>query len=180
MVTGTKWRGIRMIHICKADSTHVQGIAHVCSAGYRATYAETHTKEYIDRIINEFYNTERILSEVTNTSKEWGGYFVAVENNEVIGAGGGGMIDDDIGEIFVLYLDPNRRNEGIGTRLLEAITKQQKEEFQATEQWVSVQKGNLKGIPFYEAKGFVFKQEQRGYGNAENENYISLRYYRDI
>jgi ribosomal protein S18 acetylase RimI-like enzyme len=62
------------------------------------------------------------------------------------------MINDTAGEVFVLYLGPNRRNEGIGTMLLEAITKQQKEEYNASEQWVSVQKGNEKGIPFYEAR----------------------------
>jgi GNAT superfamily N-acetyltransferase len=172
--------GMKMIHIRKADPTHVQGISDVCSAGYRATYGETHTKEYIERIIQEFYNTDRIRNEVTSTSREWGGYFVAVEDNEVIGAGGGGMIASNTGEIFVLYLDPYRRHEGIGTKLLAAITKQQKEEYHATEQWVSVQKGNQKGIPFYEAKGFMFKQEQRGHGNTDQENYISLRYFRHI
>ena len=63
------------------------------------------------------------------------------------------MIEDNFGEVFVLYLNPSRRNEGIGTMILDAITKQQKEEYNATEQWVSVAKGNQKGIPFYEAKG---------------------------
>lgn len=130
-------------------------------------------------MIKEFYNKERILDEVTNTNSHWGGYFVAVENDEVIGAGGGGMIGETEGEIFVLYLNPQRRNEGIGTMLLNAITKQQKQEFNATMQWVSVQKGNLKGIPFYEAKGFVYEHEQKTYGN-ENEDYISLRYSRQI
>lgn len=169
-----------MIQIIKACVEHVQGIAKVCTDGYWATYGETHSKEYIDRIIEEFYNTERIASEVQQTSREWGGYFVALEHGEVIGAGGGGMISDTAGEIFVLYLNPTRRNEGIGTMLLEVITKQQKEDYFATEQWVSVQKGNTKGIPFYEAKGFVFKHEQNGYGNSENEHYISLRYCRQI
>ncbi|MEH7179802.1 GNAT family N-acetyltransferase [Neobacillus vireti] len=169
-----------MIKICKANPEHVQGIAKVCSDGYRATYSETHSREYIERIIKEFYNIERILNEVSNTSRHWGGYFAAVENSEVIGAGGGGMISDSAGEVFVLYLNPNRRNEGIGSRLLEAITKQQKDEFHAREQWVSVQKGNNKGIPFYEARGFIFQNEQHGYGNAEGENYLSLRYWRSI
>lgn len=169
-----------MIKICKANPIHVQGIAKVCSDGYRATYGETHSREYIDRIINEFYNTERILDEVTKNSRYWGGYFVAVENDEVVGAGGGGMINDTAGEVFVLYLNPNRRNEGIGTMLLQAITKQQKEEFNASEQWVSVQKGNEKGIPFYEARGFIFQHERNGYGNADGEDYISLRYRRQL
>lgn len=169
-----------MIQIHIANQNHVQGIVKVCSEGYQATYTETHSKEYIDRIIKEFYNPERVLSEVTNTNRNWGGYFVAVEDNQVIGAGGGGMISDTAGEIFVLYLAPNRRNEGIGTKLLNAITKQQKEKYHAIEQYVSVAKGNVKGIPFYEAKGFAYKNEQMGYGNTENENYISLRYYRKL
>lgn len=70
---------------------------------------------YIKGIIKEFYNHERILKEVSVTSREWGGYFVALEGNKII-----------------------------GTMILDAITKQQKEEFNATEQWVSVAKGNQK------------------------------------
>ncbi|MBO8173107.1 MAG: GNAT family N-acetyltransferase [Bacillaceae bacterium] len=169
-----------MIKIVKADTRHVAGIAKVCRDGYWATYSELRSEEYINRIIKEFYNHERIQREVTETTRAWGGYFVAVEDNEVIGAIGGGMIDNTAGEVFVLYVDPDRRNEGIGTMLLDALTKQQKEMFNATEQWVSVVKGNQKGIPFYEAKGFVFKKEQKGYGNLEGEHYISLRYYRKI
>lgn len=64
-------REIVMIIICKANLEHVQGIAKVCSDGYRATYGETHSREYIERIIKEFYNTERILNEVSNTSRQW-------------------------------------------------------------------------------------------------------------
>lgn len=169
-----------MIHINKADTRHVSGISKVCSDGYWLTYNEIHSEEYIKRIIREFYNHERIQSEVTETSREWGGYFIAIEDNEVIGAIGGGMINDTAGEVFVLYLHPNRRNEGIGTMLLDTLTKQQKEQFKATEQFVSVAKGNQKGIPFYEAKGFIFKNEQNGYGNLEEENYITLRYSRKI
>ncbi|WP_342431627.1 GNAT family N-acetyltransferase [Neobacillus sp. FSL H8-0543] len=169
-----------MIHIRKANHMDVQGISKVCSDGYWATYKDTHSEKYINRVIEEFYNPDRILNEVTNTSREWGGYFVAIEGNEVIGAGGGGMIDETAGEVFVLYLNPNRRNEGIGTRILDAITKQQIEEFHASEQWVSVAKGNQKGIPFYEARGFIFKHERGSYGNEEGEQYISLRYYRPI
>ncbi len=171
--------GLIIIRVYKANATHVEGIKKVCSTGYWATYGDSHTKEYIERVIKDFYNNERILDEVTTSDRHWGGYFVAVENDEVIGAGGGGMIGEDEGEIFVLYLDPNRRNEGIGTILLDAITHQQKEEFNAKKQWVSVEKDNQKGIPFYEAKGFVYKHEQNGFGN-EDEDYISLRYSRQI
>ncbi|WP_306454056.1 N-acetyltransferase [Evansella halocellulosilytica] len=63
--------------------------------------------------------------------------------------------------------------------ILEAITNQQIK-FGAKEQWVSVKKGNGKGIPFYEAKGFTFKHEQKSFGNIDEENYLSLRYCRTI
>lgn len=113
------------------------------------------------------------------SNKEWGGYFVAVEDEEVVGAGAGGMIEETIGEVFVLYLNPERRNEGIGSMILDAITAQQKR-WGAKEQWVSVQKGNDKGIPFYEAKGFSLQYEKQGYGNEAGEDFISLRYCRII
>ncbi|WP_245630309.1 GNAT family N-acetyltransferase [Amphibacillus sediminis] len=141
--------------------------------------SETHDHDYIRRIIAEFYNYERVLQEVTKTNWEWGGYFVALDNNQVVGAGGGGMIAKQTGEIFVLYVDPARRNQGIGTLLIRAITDQQKTNG-ATTQWVSVQKDNQKGIPFYEAKGFVFSHLQSGYGNNVNESYQTARYYRKL
>lgn len=114
------------------------------------------------------------------SSSRDGGIYRSTEKNKMIGAIAGGLISETAGEIFVLYLNPDRRNVGIGTQLLEALTFQQKEDYQASEQWVSVQKGNQKGIPFYEARGFVFKHEQRGYGSKEAENYTSLRNYRPI
>ncbi|SIS66982.1 GNAT family N-acetyltransferase [Salimicrobium salexigens] len=169
-----------MIEVKKGNLSDVAGISKVCREGYWATYSELRSEEYIERVIKEFYNHERIEREVIETSRYWGGYFVAIENAQVIGAAGGGMIDQNIGEIFVLYLDSSRRNEGIGTLLLDALTQQQKVEFGAREQWVSVSKGNDKGIPFYEAKGFIFDSEQIDYGNSEEENYISLRYFRKI
>lgn len=166
-----------MIQIMKANESHVEGISNVCTEGYWATYGETHSKEWIENVIKDFYNHERILREVTVSDRYWGGYFVAVENGKVIGAAGGGMIDNEVGELFVIYLDPTRRNEGIGSKLLDAITKQQKEEYGAKVQWVSVQKGNMKGIPFYEAKGFKFQYEKI---DPDYPTYIKLRHSRNI
>jgi GNAT superfamily N-acetyltransferase len=179
--TGRLERRVLMaIIICKAKPEHVKGIARVCTEGYWATYGDMYSKDYIEEVIEEFYNDQRILDEVANCSKEWGGYFVALEKGEVVGAGGGGMVSDTAGEVFVLYLDPGRRGEGIGTKLLEAITRQQKEEFGADEQWVSVAKGNEKGIPFYEARNFVCRGEKPVFRSNADEQLISLRYWRQL
>lgn len=166
-----------MITIQKAQPEHVAGISKVCADGYRATYMETHTQEYVERTIAEFYNHERILKEIVEKQTGWDGWFVALEDGRVVGAGGGGMTGPATGELFVLYLDPERRNEGIGSKLLTAITEEQIKQG-AREQWVSVSKGNNKGIPFYEARGFVKDSEKRSYGISDDEDYISLRYRR--
>ncbi|MBT2640488.1 GNAT family N-acetyltransferase [Bacillus sp. ISL-39] len=168
-----------MIEVKKAEIEHINGIIKVCSEGYKDTYMETHSEVYIERIIKEFYNYERIHNEVIHTSSGWDGWYVATEKNIVTGAIGGGLISKDQSEIFVLYLDPNRRGEGIGTRLLQAITEVQRSKG-ATNQWVSVAKGNTKGIPFYEARQFQFVQEQTSFANTDGESYVSLRYCRAI
>jgi GNAT superfamily N-acetyltransferase len=168
-----------LIIVKKADPVHTEGIAKVCSDGYRDTYKETHSNEYIERIISEFYNHDRITEEIHYSGSGWDGWYVALEEEEVVGAIGGGMPHETKGEVYVLYLDPTRRGEGIGTLLLNALTEVQKSKG-ATQQWVSVAKGNQKGIPFYEARGFQFVSEQQAFGNDEQEDYVSLRYCRNI
>ncbi len=58
--------------------------------------------------------------------------------------------------------------------MLEAMTAQQIAGG-AREQWVSVGKGNRKGIPFYEARGFILMGERPTY---EMPGHASLRYRR--
>ncbi|MDC3415205.1 GNAT family N-acetyltransferase [Aquibacillus sp. 3ASR75-11] len=168
-----------MIEIQLAEEKHVNGIINVCTAGYRFVSEGILPFDYVECRCNEFYNIERVKKEVAEVNRYWGGYFVALENNLVIGAGGGGMINENSSELFVLYLNPERRNEGIGTKLLNAITEQQKR-LGAIEQWVSVQKDNDKGIPFYEAKGFQFQEEIKSFESKPEDNVISLRYKRHI
>ena len=168
-----------MIHIEQAGPSHVSGIISVCTTATWATYRGLYSDDYIERACREFYNVPRVLGEVKHTSSDWGGYFTAVENGTVAGAAGGGMTGEKESELYVLYLDPDRRNEGIGTMLLSAVTSQQ-QNWGSAEQWVSVQKGNQLAIPFYEAKGFTYEGERTGYANTEDEDYVSLRYKRAI
>lgn len=167
------------MEIRKAQAKDAAGIAKVCAAGNRATYRGILPQHEIERVIKKFYNEQRILGEIHNTSQDWNGWFVAMENGEVIGAGGGGFTDETVAEIYVLYLDPERKYQGIGTKLLEAITQDQKARGART-QWVAVAKGNGMAIPFYESRGFVFQYEEAAYEMPEGENYKSLRYERHV
>ncbi|SIS45744.1 GNAT family N-acetyltransferase [Salimicrobium flavidum] len=162
----------------RAEDKHVEGISKVCREGCLDTYKNLRSQENIERNNRTFYNYERIRQELFE-QQGWDGYYVAVENDEVVGAIGGGMTGKTSSEVYVLYLDPSRRGEGIGSKLLEELTSVQQRKG-ASEQWVSVQKGNYKGIPFYEARGFEYVEERPTYSNEGGEGYVSLRYKRRL
>lgn len=168
-----------MVEIRKANIEDAPGIVRVCSEGYRTTYPDLLPQDCIEKIIRDFYYEERVMAEICNVSREWNGWFVAVDAGQVVGAGGGGFTAEDTAELFVLYLDPERKREGIGSRLLEAITADQLQRG-AREQWVSVAKGNRMAIPFYEAVGFRFRGERPAYGLPEEDGFVSLRYRRAL
>jgi ribosomal protein S18 acetylase RimI-like enzyme len=167
-----------MIEIRKAVKEDVSGICRVCSESYRDTYPGLLSRESIENVIREFYDPKRILEEVTNPVN-WNGWWVAVHEGVVAGAGGGGITGPGVGELLVLYVDPKRRWQGIGTRLLEAITDELRSQG-IREQWVSVLKNNMKGIPFYEARGFEVMTEQPTYSIQLTEKCYSLRMRRFI
>ncbi|XNQ63295.1 GNAT family N-acetyltransferase [Alkalihalobacillus sp. 1P02AB] len=79
----------------------------------------------------------------------------------------------------MLYLEPTRKREGIGTKFLEAITAEQIE-WGAKEQWVSVLKNKEMGIPFYKAVGFVYQSEEAAHGYPSEIGLKSLRYKRHV
>ena len=162
----------------RATGDDVDGICRVCAAGWRDTYHNLMTRETIERTIAEFYNPTRIRHEIADP-KGWNGWWVAEENGTVAGAGGGGMLRAGVGELFVLYVEPSRRGARIGSLLLDAITNELRERG-AREQWVSVAKGNMKGIPFYRARGFVERGEQPAHSGTDGEEIIALRMWRSL
>ena len=167
-----------MIRVRKATVDDAEGIAQVCADSWRDTYRELMPAETIERILTESYNPRRIRREIMNPAG-WQGWWVVTEDGKVYGAGGGGMTSRNVCEIFILYVDPKRQGEGIGTRLMEAITEELKTQG-AQEQWVSVAKGNTKGVPFYERCGFVQRGEQTAPGTREEEQIRALRYWRKL
>ena len=169
---------MRRIIIRRAETHDAEGIARVCAAGWRDTYRGLKEPERIEAVIAEYYTPERIRGEIA-LREGWDGWIVAVEEDTVIGAGGGGMIEPGVGEIFVLYLDPNRRGEGTGTLLLDAITDQQ-QAHGAREQWVSMEPENTKGLPFYYARGFQVRGKRPELGRAPEVGRISLRLMRRL
>lgn len=132
------------------------------------------SEEYRNKNVEFWYHPERISKDIRD-----GIYtHVALVESGVVGAIGGGMTGPQAGEIYVLYVDDAYRYKGIGRLLLEALTQQQLESG-AVEQWVSVQEGNYRGIPFYEARGFKL-QEKKSRVTETGATLVSLRYWRSL
>ena len=156
------------------------GIVDVLTASQWFTYRSLFTEDYIRELIQQYYNMQRIEQEIVSIDRKWHGYIVAEMDNTIVGVIGGGMLNQDSGEVYVLYLNPTMRGSGIGTRLLNFLTKVQKHKYGAKEQWVAVARGNNYAIPFYEARGFIFQSEKQSYGSTVIDHDISLMYKRKI
>lgn len=142
-----------MIEVRFAAVEDAEAISDICSVAWRVTYAEIYSKEYIEKVIDDFYNIDRIRRECRQSSKEWHGYIVAAKDNQVLGCIGGAC-DGDTGFIYVLYVKPDCKGMGIGSALLDFLTDYQKEHYGITHQEVFATTGNKMGIPFYEKQGF--------------------------
>jgi GNAT superfamily N-acetyltransferase len=134
-------------------------ICGVCREGFAASSDGLLSPESIEARAGLYYDPVRVRREIETAGEtsRWQGYVVAVTDaGEVLGAAGGGMAEG-VGEVYVLYLRMPLRGLGIGTALLDFVTEKHRAEG-ATEQWVSVTEGNDLGIPFYQARGFVFRE----------------------
>ncbi|MEU9820283.1 GNAT family N-acetyltransferase [Pseudonocardia alni] len=155
------------------------GIADVCTRAYRATYRDLLPEAFVDDVVARFYDETRVRSETVPAPPHWLGYVVAEEAGSVVGAAGGAITGAGVGELYVLYLDPDRRGEGIGTRLLDHVTAQLRDHG-ATGMWVSVAEGNDLGVPFYRARGFVECDRVPMHISAADDGLWSLRMHRVI
>ncbi|QKY69651.1 GNAT family N-acetyltransferase [Lentibacillus sp. CBA3610] len=162
------------VSIIKPQTKHTEAIAAICAAGWKQTVEGKLSEEFQLRNIEFWYNFDRVHQDIQK-----GDYtHAALHNSKVAGVIGGGLTRPDTSEIFVFYVDETYRYQGIGRRLLEAMTEEQINQG-ASEQWVSVQEGNQLGIPFYEARGFVY-QERSVTLTETGEEQISLRYARSL
>jgi ribosomal protein S18 acetylase RimI-like enzyme len=162
-----------MITVRPARPEDVDPIRRICIEGWRTAYSDLVPETYIQRSIAAYYGHDRILGEIEH-HHGWTGWLVAVESDLVVGAGAGGISRPGVAELYVLYTDPSLRGHGVGTALLEAITTTLETDG-ASEMWVSVVKGNKRGVPFYLARGFEVVYEERAYGSRDDEDVTALR-----
>jgi len=167
-----------MIEVRAAQEHDVEAIAHIYTVGWRDTYTGIHSEAYIEHIIAKYADPDRLLNEIRH-HPDWDGWLVAERDGQLLGAGGGGLTSPQTWEIFVLYLNPTFRRQGVGSALVQAMTRQAVQSG-ASEQWVSATKANEKGVPFYAALGFEVQEERASEYVPTGEIIRTLRMKRAI
>lgn len=146
------------MEVRRARLEDVTGIIKVCSDGWRETYQDLVPQSYIEQVVADYYNEERVTREYAEDTPYYHGYWVAEKDDEVLGCIGGGIDEQNAGHVYVFYVHLDVKRQGIGTALLEAFTAYQKRAYGITEQWItSLMEGNRIGEAFYEKNGFIFE-----------------------
>ncbi len=151
--------GVLRYNVRLARAGDEDAICDVCREGFTVSSNGLLTTASVEQRAQQYYNPARVRHEIATAGADpgWQGYVVAVsEAGGLLGAAGGGITDDTVGNVYALYLNLAFRGRGIGTALLDFVTQQQRSQG-ATEQWASVTAGNDLGIPFYLARGFVVR-----------------------
>lgn len=164
--------------IRKAELSDLLSIQKICIDTWKETYKTIYSTEYMSRVFSIFYSDERLKKDITETSAEWNGYWVAVENNQILGCIGGGIDKAGNANVYVFYVFPDAQGRGVGHALLEALTAYQKQTFHPIKQIVSVTEGNQIGISFYERQGFTLFEAVTNWVDASQAR--SLHYIREI
>ncbi|MXQ51960.1 GNAT family N-acetyltransferase [Salinicoccus hispanicus] len=149
-------------------------VARICRLGWQQTVEGRLSKSHQQQTIDFWYAEGKVSQDIAR-----GHYsYVAVAGDRIAGVIGGGKAAATSAEIHVFYVDEAYRYQGVGSRLLESLTRDHRRKG-FNEQWVSVQEGNMHGQPFYESRGFEYagrKVRETGTGEIQ----ISSRYRRTI
>ncbi len=162
------------IELATVDDVH--RIIDICSKGYAFTTKQFNNQLKAKEAIRKYYNVSRIRNEIVHTNTSWNGWVLARREREVVGAAGGGLVTENTGMLFVIYLDLTVRRRGVGTKLVTFVTERQKD-LGATKQLVRVLKSNSQAISFYQSLGFVYREENV---DQEDIEYTSIIMERDI
>lgn len=170
----------------------VSGIQRVARRGWEAAYGDFLAETTIERAIDEWYASEGVREQITRGDVA---HFVACETNDgagrasgdqtdpgaveerIVGYVGGGIPEDERGSVGALYVDPDRWEEGVGTRLFERELDALAERG-ASRVTIRVLAANTIGRSFYESQGF--EVVETGEDDLFGETRAAVTYARDI
>ena len=132
--------------------------------------------EHIDEVYNIFINSLKVKWSVKDFKKELENrlarYFVAIQDDTVVGFGGMWVIIDEA-HITNVAVHPNHRRSGIGDKLLRCMYK-----FCADNNIIGitleVRENNLAALNFYKNLGFSVEGRRKKYYQDTGEDAIIM------
>lgn len=157
--------------INQATDDDVEAVRQVAERSWTTDYPEILTRETAEEAVTEWYAPERIAAELEDDRTL---VLVAEREGQIVGFAHATWNDDE-GEGYVLriYVDPDRRREGVGRELLEA-TCQALRERGVDRINAMVLADNDPGNAFYERFGFEYVDERET--TVGDEAYRENRY----
>ena len=137
------------------------GIAFVHVATWQQTYRGILPNAYLDKLRPA--QRESMWAQILTENKN--SVHVACEGDEVIGFASAGTSRDDpsVGEIYAIYVHPERWNSGVGWRLFRtSCSEMRARNFERMMLWVATE--NSRARAFYEREGMVSD------GNIKNQS----------
>lgn len=142
-----------MIEIRPASINDIEAIQHVARTSWIDTYQDIYPMDYIHSFLNQAYSSERLEQSIVRDEQlEARRFLVAIspETDDVIGYVHVMEEQDGTFELMRLYLLPELKGRGIGTSLLDEVSRLN--QINSLKAWVEEQ--NHETRPFYEARGF--------------------------
>ena len=174
------------LSIRRAEPPDAEGIAKVVVAAWRAAYRGLVPDEALDRLSVRdaaIRWEERIAARPT--AADWGSIYVAEQEERTVGFVACGSTQDEdvdrerVGEIYVIYVHPDRWRQGVGTALLsKSVDRLRRDGFEEAILWVL--RGNQQAIGFYEGAGFEADGASRVKQRADGLEMPIVRYRRSI
>ncbi|XGI83431.1 N-acetyltransferase family protein [Halorutilales archaeon Cl-col2-1] len=128
------------------DIDEVQEVAH---RSWEDTYADILGKEEIDETVEDWYSTETLEDAIRMPDSS----FLVYEEDSEIGGFSHAVVNGDEADLLRLYVDPDHRRKGIGTRLLHEI-RERLSDLGVERLKVFVLADNQVGNSFYQSLGF--------------------------
>ena len=138
----------------------IKMIRQTCRKSFKLFYP----KEWIATTISR--QTTKRIREKAKTMH----FYVAVHNNQILGCAAIGQTSADTSGIYSFFIKTEYQGNGIGTKLLKAL---QKDEFWLNAQRIEVS-SSLNAIPFYVKNGFTHKNGKVlvEYGSVYLEKFV--------
>jgi ribosomal protein S18 acetylase RimI-like enzyme len=144
-----------MVTIRPASASDAEAITRIHLAGWQRGYAGLMPAAYLARRVTEAPARTAQRRADLESADGPGRTLVAVDGDDVVGFSNYGPDRNEpaLGEVYAIYVDPDRYSSGIGRAIMdEAVVRLRERGLTPVRLWVLA--GNARGITFYERYGF--------------------------